>query len=106
MLAALLLMLMLFTCSGVLNKRLEKSSPFECGYTGFEERRSPFRIHFFIVSLIFLVFDVELVILFPFLTSLGIITTVGQQVSVCFFIFCLILGLVVEWEKSILDWSS
>ena len=69
-LALILRLVILILSSGRYNKTLEKSSPFECGFLGLEERRSPFRVHFFIVSLIFLIFDIELVILFPYLGSL------------------------------------
>jgi NADH-ubiquinone oxidoreductase chain 3 len=49
--------------------RQEKASPFECGFYPQALRRSPFSIHFFLVSILFLIFDVELVLLFPFLLA-------------------------------------
>lgn len=89
-------MVIFATASGISNKTLEKSRPFECGFLGLEERRSPFRIHFFMVSLIFLVFDIELVILFPYLGSLLHRPNLDQELAVLGFIFMLLVGLVVE----------
>ena len=91
------------TSSGIQNTSQEKGRPFECGFLGLEESRSPFRVHFFLISLIFLIFDVELVILFPYLC--GIIHTRGfsQLLVALMFVFILLIGLIVEWEKSILE---
>lgn len=95
--------LMLARSSGVGNKGAEKRRPFECGFLGLEERRSPFSVHFFIISLIFLIFDVELVILFPYLTLINFSSGVHHEGVGTGFIIILLLGLIVEWEKSMLE---
>merc|ERR1712011_23659 len=104
--AVLLSILMIVTSSGVKNNRVEKSRPFECGFLGIEERRSPFRVHFFLVSLIFLVFDIELVILFPYLCNIVFSVRPQLEFMVLVFIVFLTVGLLVEWEKSMLEWLS
>ena len=104
--AVLLSILMIVTSSGVKNNRVEKSRPFECGFLGIEERRSPFRVHFFLVSLIFLVFDIELVILFPYLCNMVFSVRPQLEFMALVFIVFLTVGLLVEWEKSMLEWLS
>lgn len=84
------------TSSSMYNKGLEKGSPFECGFLGLEESRSPFSVHFFLISLIFLVFDVELVILFPCLCRIMYTRGLGQLLAVLAFVFILLSGLIVE----------
>jgi len=80
----------------MINKYLEKRRPFECGFLGYEERRSPFRVHFFLVALIFLIFDVELILIFPFLPILSHEVRLPSFVMIVFFILFLLSGLVVE----------
>ena len=97
---------MIVTSSSAKNNRVEKSRPFECGFSGLEESRSPFRVHFFLISLIFLVFDIELVILFPYLCNIVFNVRPQLEFMVLVFIVFLTLGLLIEWEKSILEWLS
>ncbi len=89
---------------GLSHEREEKLSPFECGYLPFEERRIPFSSHFFILRLIFLVFDIELVILFPFVSLITWRRTPVSLAILLIFLILLTLGLLVEWEKAMLDW--
>ena len=85
---------------------MEKISPFECGFISYEESRSPFSAHFFIVGLIFLIFDVELILLYPYLGRLTTLIQRFNQLLVLGFLFILSGGLLLEWEKSILEWSK
>lgn len=79
----------------------EKSSPFECGFDPLNSSRTPFSIRFFVITLIFLIFDVEITLLLPvvFLNISSIRTYL-----VIFFSFILIIGVFYEWKEGALRW--
>jgi len=89
-----------------INFYVEKISPFECGFTPIYNARLPFSIRFFLISLVFLVFDVELVILFPFIININFRNIFIINFAVRFFISILILGLYHEWNQGRLDWVN
>ena len=82
----------------------EQRSPFECGFLPQSQKRAPFSIHFFLISLVFLVFDIELVLLFPWFLSYR------QQyrtfIFYLFIIFLISVGLIHEWNAKILEWRE
>nr|WNO18587.1 NADH dehydrogenase subunit 3 [Iothia sp.] len=83
-----------------------KSSSFECGFDAFNEHRIPFSFRFFLLSVVFLVFDVEVVLLYPFV-SLGVgEVDVSTAVSFYIFLFILFFGLFHEWKEGSLDWMT
>merc|ERR1712061_874011 len=98
--ASLVLVALVFFLGMVFRKKLnfyeEKISPFECGFTPIFNARLPFSIRFFLISLVFLVFDVELVILFPFIMNISMRNLFVINFVVCFFIIILVLGLYHE----------
>lgn len=84
---------------------LEKISPFECGFNPKFNARLPFTLRFFLISIIFLVFDVELVLIFPFLVNLNYLNIFYFLIIIIFFILILFLGLIHEWNQGSLDWA-
>nr|AWV84075.1 NADH dehydrogenase subunit 3 [Tettigades opaca] len=82
----------------------EKSSPFECGFDPISSPRIPFSSHFFLIAVIFLVFDVELVVIMPLVLCLTNNNLMDMYMIVTFFLFILIIGLFHEWNNKMLDW--
>lgn len=85
-------------------KDKEKISEYECGFEPFDSAtRQPFDVHFYIVGLLFLIFDVEVALLFPW--SLNLITASWTIFWGGFiFLIILIIGLIYEWKLGVLDW--
>jgi len=83
----------------------EKRSPFECGFDNIRRARVPFSLRFFLLTIIFLIFDVEVVLLFPAIPRYSFISLSDWAVVFGSFILVLILGLYHEWFKGALNWS-
>nr|YP_009501963.1 NADH dehydrogenase subunit 3 [Psylla alni]AWU49048.1 NADH dehydrogenase subunit 3 [Psylla alni] len=82
----------------------EKSSPFECGFDPFSKPRVSFSIHFFSVSLMFLIFDIEITLLLPTPILMKQINMLNWLISCFFLFFILILGLMMEWKQGSMNW--
>lgn len=84
----------------------EKIRPFECGFSPQFNARLPFTLRFFLIAIIFLVFDVELVLMFPFLVNFfrNNIFFIARLVTV--FLLILLVGLGHEWNQGSLEWAS
>jgi NADH-quinone oxidoreductase subunit A len=82
----------------------EKVSPYECGFEAFDDARRQFDVRFYLVAILFIIFDLEVAFLFPWAVSLGKIGVFGFWTM---FIFLLILtvGFVYEWRKGALEWE-
>nr|BDQ44407.1 NADH dehydrogenase subunit 3 [Metaphire soulensis] len=84
----------------------EKSTPFECGFDPKNNARTPFSMRFFLLAIIFIVFDIEIVLLMPIPTMLMTSYTTHIMLTYMVFIIVLIVGLIHEWNEGSLDWSS
>ena len=82
----------------------EKLSEYECGFPAFEDPRSQFDVRFYLVAILFIIFDLEAAFLYPWSVSLKDIGWVGWT-TMMIFIFELVLGLVYAWKKGALDWE-
>nr|BDX99471.1 NADH dehydrogenase subunit 3 [Ficopomatus enigmaticus] len=86
---------------------LEKSSPYECGFSCFQSSRSPFSIYFFLLAILFVVFDIELVILLPYcFLSFCCLFSFYSSVQLVLFLLVLYLGLIYEWREGCLEWGG
>nr|YP_009509814.1 NADH dehydrogenase subunit 3 [Penion ormesi]AXF46481.1 NADH dehydrogenase subunit 3 [Penion ormesi] len=107
---ALVLSIVVMTLGWVLAKRAisdrEKSSPFECGFDPIKSARLPFSLRFFLLAIIFLIFDVEIVLLFPILVSMVSSFSLSLVFGTFIFLVILILGLFHEWNEGSLDWAQ
>ena len=86
------------------NPDTEKNSPYECGFEAFEDSRMKFDIRYYLVAILFIIFDLEIAFLFPWAVSLGNIGELGFW-SMMIFLFVLTIGFVYEWKKGALDWD-
>lgn len=84
----------------------EKNSPFECGFTPDQVARLPFSLRFFLVAVVFLIFDVELLLIFPFVIRLNYGTIVISQEILLIFLFLLVVGLYYELNQGRLNWAN
>nr|QHZ87509.1 NADH dehydrogenase subunit 3 [Rhithrogena sp. XL-2019] len=84
----------------------EKSSPFECGFDPKSSSRLPFSLRFFLIAVIFLIFDVEIALLLPLIILLPLTAPEGWFFVGLFFLLILIVGLYHEWNQGALDWAS
>ena len=82
----------------------EKLSAYECGFQPFEDSRNKFDIKFYLVAILFIIFDLEIAFLFPWAISLGNIGGLGF-ISMMIFLFILTIGFIYEWKKGALDWE-
>lgn len=82
----------------------EKLSAYECGFEPFGDSRSEFDVRFYLVAILFIIFDLEIAFLFPWAVSLGKIGAFGFW-SMIFFLFVLTVGFIYEWKKGALDWE-
>ena len=82
----------------------EKLSAYECGFEAFGDSRMEFDVRFYLVAILFIIFDLEIAFLFPWAVSLGNIGSLGFW-SMMIFLFILTVGFVYEWKKGALDWD-
>ena len=82
----------------------EKLSAYECGFEPFSDSRMEFDVRFYLVAILFIIFDLEIAFLFPWAISLGTIGILGF-LSMMIFLFILTVGFIYEWKKGALDWE-
>nr|AND96282.1 NADH deshydrogenase subunit 3 [Onthophagus yukae] len=84
----------------------EKSSPFECGFDPKSSSRMPFSLYFFLIAVIFLIFDIEITLLIPMIMTLKISNLTNFWLIMMFFIIILLFGLYYEWTQGALNWAN
>jgi NADH-quinone oxidoreductase subunit A len=82
----------------------EKLSPYECGFEAFEDARMKFDVRYYLVAILFILFDLEIAFLFPWATVINDIGFAGF-LSMMVFLAILVVGFVYEWQKGALEWE-
>jgi len=82
----------------------EKLSPYECGFEAFEDARMKFDVRYYLVAILFILFDLEIAFLFPWAVALPDIGMFGF-VAMMIFLLILVVGFVYEWKKGALEWE-
>ena len=90
--------------SGVQNPDSEKLSPYECGFEAFEDARMKFDVRYYLVAILFILFDLEIAFLFPWAIVLQDIGWFGL-ISMLIFLGILVVGFIYEWKKGALEWE-
>jgi len=83
---------------------VDKNAAYECGFDAFDDARSRFDVRFYLVAILFIIFDLEIAFLFPWAISLGEIGVFGFW-SMMVFLGVLTVGFIYEWNKGALDWE-
>nr|UYK52072.1 NADH dehydrogenase subunit 3 [Palaeocimbex sp. CSCS-Hym-MC0161] len=106
--SVLILSLIIMMIASILSKKSvydrEKNSPFECGFDPFSATRMSFSIRFFLIALIFLIFDVEIALLLPLVFTLSLSNLKLWILTSSYFIIILITGTMYEWKFGALNW--
>ena len=82
----------------------EKLSPYECGFEAFEDARMKFDVRYYLVAILFIIFDLEIAFLFPWAVVLDEIGMVGF-IAMMVFLGILVIGFLYEWKKGALEWE-
>nr|WGO58139.1 NADH dehydrogenase subunit 3 [Symploce tubercularis] len=105
MLASVIMLLATLLSKKMIEDR-EKCSPFECGFDPKSSARLPFSLRFFLIAVIFLIFDVEIALLLP-MTIIMTISNINSWIMISvLFLIILLMGLYHEWNQGSLEWAS
>nr|YP_010958561.1 NADH dehydrogenase subunit 3 [Centrotypus laticornis]UXF57637.1 NADH dehydrogenase subunit 3 [Centrotypus laticornis] len=85
---------------------MQKMSPFECGFNPMSNKRMPFSTHFFMIAIIFLIFDVEVVIIMPMILVMKSTMIKYWMLTSMSLMMILLMGLYYEWNNGMLNWSK
>nr|YP_010431983.1 NADH dehydrogenase subunit 3 [Abrus daozhenensis]USS62518.1 NADH dehydrogenase subunit 3 [Abrus daozhenensis] len=105
----MLLVIMLITVLMLSKKMLtdmQKITPFECGFNPMSYTRLPFSIHFFMIAVIFLIFDIEIIMILPMIFTLKSSMVKMWAMTSALFLLILLIGLFHEWKNGMIDWTK
>nr|QNE85407.1 NADH dehydrogenase subunit 3 [Psychomyia pusilla] len=105
MMICIIMMVISFNISKKTFINREKNSAFECGFDPHSNSRMPFSIHFFMITILFLIFDIEISILLPFIITMNNSNMNNYMMMFYMFLMILILGIFHEWNQNILNWK-
>nr|WRY72441.1 NADH dehydrogenase subunit 3 [Typhlocyba bilaminata] len=102
----LVMMLLMLMISKKTVAEWQKSTPFECGFNPMSFKRLPFSIHFFLIAVIFLIFDIEIIIILPMTMTIKSTLIKTWMITSITFVMILIMGLYHEWLNGMLQWTK
>nr|YP_010895203.1 NADH dehydrogenase subunit 3 [Nephrocerus lapponicus]WJW73742.1 NADH dehydrogenase subunit 3 [Nephrocerus lapponicus] len=106
----LMISLLTMLIASILSKKSlmdrEKNSPFECGFDPKSSSRLPFSLRFFLITIIFLIFDVEIALILPIILIMNYSNMMIWSITSIIFIIILLIGLYHEWNQGMLNWSN
>nr|QGX43513.1 NADH dehydrogenase subunit 3 [Panulirus polyphagus] len=106
----LIICFILLSIASIISKKTvidrEKMSPFECGFDPKGSARIPFSLKFFLIAVIFLIFDVEITLLLPLVCTMNLSNLISWSCTGLIFLLILLLGLYLEWHSGALEWSQ
>nr|WHE42553.1 NADH dehydrogenase subunit 3 [Habroloma sp.] len=109
MIVVLMLSMFIMMLTSIISKKTfsdrEKNSPFECGFDPKSSARMPFSLHFFLIAIIFLIFDIEITLLLPIIQMVKTCNLSNLLITSVIFILILLVGLYHEWSQGALNWS-
>ena len=82
----------------------QKLSPYECGFEAFDDSRMKFDVRYYLVAILFIIFDLEIAFLFPWAVSLDAVGKFGL-IAMALFLAILVVGFIYEWKKGALEWD-
>nr|YP_010248575.1 NADH dehydrogenase subunit 3 [Coraebus cavifrons]QTK22429.1 NADH dehydrogenase subunit 3 [Coraebus cavifrons] len=103
---SVILMILAYMISKKTFSDREKNSPFECGFDPKSSARMPFSLHFFLIAVIFLIFDVEITLLLPLIMIIQNCNLIEFYIISIVFVIILLGGLYHEWNQGALNWSK
>nr|WAP91729.1 NADH dehydrogenase subunit 3 [Idiocerini gen. 'Neoamritatus' sp.] len=106
MLIIIVIMIMLIMISKKSIIDNEKLTPFECGFNPMSSKRLPFSIHFFLIAVVFLIFDIEIIIILPMILTMKYTMIKYWIITSLLFIIVLMMGLYHEWYHGMLKWTN
>nr|UEK75820.1 NADH dehydrogenase subunit 3 [Coptotettix longtanensis] len=110
MMISLTLPIMMITISKMISKKMisdrEKLSPFECGFSPKTHARLPFSIQFFLISMLFLIFDIEIALMLPLVPIMKTSEMKFWWITSSIFIIILLIGIYYEWNQGMLKWAT
>nr|QXX99450.1 NADH dehydrogenase subunit 3 [Aconurella prolixa] len=105
MLTSIMIVLILLISKKTINDT-QKLTPFECGFNPMSYSRLPFSIHFFMIAVIFLIFDIEIILIMPMIITVKTSLTKYWILTSIMFLIILLSGLMHEWKNGMIDWSK
>nr|YP_010414165.1 NADH dehydrogenase subunit 3 [Macrosiphum rosae]URQ84761.1 NADH dehydrogenase subunit 3 [Macrosiphum rosae] len=109
MLTMFIIMMMLFLIMIFINMKMKfnynKSAPFECGFDPFNKSRIPFSLNFYLIAIIFLIFDIEISIILPMILNFKISNMMYFNIMFMMFFMFMIITIFYEWKFGSLNWK-